>query len=105
MFVELIVCSYNVVCDTRIGYGSIQTPGWTTIYQPGPIATGTASTSATATLKYISGAGQVRTATAVGTLTAFEGQLALSLACVYTSKATAVNVYWFQNGAALVNVC
>ena len=93
------------MCDTRIGFGNMQTPAWTTVYQPGPIATGTASTSATATLKYVSGAGQVSSTTAVGTLTAYEGQLALSLACVYTNKATAVNVYWFQSGTALGNVC
>ena len=94
-----------MVCDTRIGYGNMQTAVWTSAYVPSTITAGTASTSATATLKYVSGAGQVSTTTAVGTLTAYEGQLALSLACVYTNKATAVTVYWFQNGTALGNVC
>lgn len=50
------------------------------------------------------GTWQVSNATAVGTLSAYKEQLMLSLACVLTNKATAVNVYWALNGTSLGNI-
>lgn len=96
--------NFDIICDARVASVKIQQVAWRTSYtlpQP-PVSGGSASTSATATLRYVSGATSISGTTATGTLTVMEGQQAVLLACIYSDKNSLISVTFSKVGTGFL---